>query len=569
MGITPHLVLRGTTYYFRMAVPRHLVKKVGRAEVSTSLRTVNRKEATLRCRYLSNSLDVFFQGLCMQKGPTFEEIDAEIKAYFQKALNWSLEYNLVFVDDLDVAEEAEGLPKLIEQYQGQLKSGKFSQTVQSDANELLAPLLPSGGKADLGAIRHACRGIAMAKIEQYRRLIGDLTGEYPALGAGDPRFAGMVATDLPPMDGDDFAGKPETLQSIAEKYLEFKKKKGDDAKTRSDFDISMRLVQAIIPPNRPIHQVTTKDVAAISDLIGTLPPNALKLSMDTGTSLVDLAANNNTGKRLAPRTQEKRLRFFMSMLRWAKKRGMIAQVPGEDIRAMVEPKSASDGEPYTEEALNKIFRSPVYVGRKSAAHSDSYGDMIVRDGKFWVPLIAIHTGMRLGEIVQLRREDVRQQYDVWVFDVNKNEDPNKKVKTESGLRLIPVHRNLKCIGFLDHVRRFEPGERIFPDFKAGKNGFYSHNFSKWWGRYGRKHGFHGEHQVFHSTCHNFTDALRDAEAPEYALKAIIGHKEASVTGIYGKGAKLKILGEIVDRVEIDCDAFRELMERVGNSSEGE
>lgn len=47
MGITPHLVLRGTIYYFRMAVPHHLVKKVGRAEVSTSLRTVHRKEATL------------------------------------------------------------------------------------------------------------------------------------------------------------------------------------------------------------------------------------------------------------------------------------------------------------------------------------------------------------------------------------------------------------------------------------------------------------------------------------------------------------------------------------------
>ncbi|WP_363322759.1 DUF6538 domain-containing protein [uncultured Litoreibacter sp.] len=30
MGITPRLVLRGTTYYFRMAVPRHLVKRLGR-----------------------------------------------------------------------------------------------------------------------------------------------------------------------------------------------------------------------------------------------------------------------------------------------------------------------------------------------------------------------------------------------------------------------------------------------------------------------------------------------------------------------------------------------------------
>jgi len=47
----------------------------------------------------------------MQYGPSIEDIDAEIKAYFQRALNWSLKYNLVFVDDLDVAEEAEVLPK--------------------------------------------------------------------------------------------------------------------------------------------------------------------------------------------------------------------------------------------------------------------------------------------------------------------------------------------------------------------------------------------------------------------------------------------------------------------------
>ena len=220
MGITPHLVLRGTTYYFRMAVPRHLVKKVGRAEVSTSLRTVHRKEATLRCRYLSNSLDVYFQGLGMQDGPSIEDIDAEIKAYFQRVLNWSLEYTEVFMDDptLDADAEAAGMPDLIGHYQAQLKSGKFSQAVQSDASDLLAPLLPIGGKADLGATRHACRGIVQAKIEQFRRLMGDLTGDYSGLGQGDPRFAGMAATGYPPLAGDEGEADGETLQSIATRF---------------------------------------------------------------------------------------------------------------------------------------------------------------------------------------------------------------------------------------------------------------------------------------------------------------------------------------------------------------
>jgi hypothetical protein len=141
MGRTPHLVLRGTIFYFRMAVPRHLVKMVGRAEISTSLRTVNKREATIRCRYLSNSLEVYFQGLGMQNGPSFQDIDAEIKAYFQRVLNWSLEYTEVFMEDptLDADVEAAGLPDLIVDYQNQIKSGKFDPVVQSEANDLLAP----------------------------------------------------------------------------------------------------------------------------------------------------------------------------------------------------------------------------------------------------------------------------------------------------------------------------------------------------------------------------------------------------------------------------------------------
>ncbi len=115
MGITPHLVLRGTTYYCRMAVPLNLVKKVGRAEVSTALRTVHRKEATARCRYLSNVLDLCFQRLCVQDGPSFEDIDAAIASYFRRALNWPLEFNDVFMDDpiLDIDAEAAGMPALI------------------------------------------------------------------------------------------------------------------------------------------------------------------------------------------------------------------------------------------------------------------------------------------------------------------------------------------------------------------------------------------------------------------------------------------------------------------------
>ncbi len=563
MGITPHLVLRGTTYCFRMAVPRHLVRMVGRAEVSTSLRTVNRKEATLRCRYLSNSLDMFFRGLCMQKGPTFEEIDAEIKAYFQKALNWSLEFTEVLMDDitLDADTEAEGLPTLIKDFQSQLKSGSFSQSVQSDAHELLAPLLPSGGKANLGAIRHACRGIALAKIEQYRRLIGDLTGDFSGLGQGDPRFAGMFATGYPPMKGEEDQSGSETLQLIATRFRDHKQAIGDAAKTIADFDVTMRIVYEVIPSNRPIRAVSDADIRGIRDLLKRMPPNALKAKAAAGKTFSQLAAENEKGPYLAYATQEKRLRFFRTMLNWAAEEGYLDTVPGQKVAVAGKKQKAQTGGPYSREDLQIIFSTPVYTGRASEARAGTKGDHVFKDAKFWVPLIGLFSGMRLGEIAQLHRTDLNSVDGVWVFDINRSEDADKKVKTDTSLRLVPVHHTLIDLGLLERRGDTALGKQLFPEVEPGKNGFYSHNFSKWWSRYGNTFGFHGDKKVFHSFRHLFTDALRDIEAPDYILKAILGHSDKSITASYGHGAKLSLRQSYVDKISFDVPALNDLIDR--------
>ncbi|UWP97871.1 site-specific integrase [Aliiroseovarius crassostreae] len=563
MGITPHLVLRGTTFYFRMAVPRHLVKTVGRAEVSTSLRTVNRKEATLRCRYLSNSLDVFFQGLRMQKGPTFEEIDAEIKAYFQKALNWSLEFTEVLMDDITLKadKEAEAMPALIEDFQTQLKSGSFSQGIQNDANELLAPLLPSGGKANLGAIRHACRGIALAKIEQYRRLIGDLTGDFSNLGQGDPRFIGMAATGYPPMEGDDDQSGSETLQLISQRFRKHKQEVGDAAKTIADFDVTMRIAYEVIPAKRLIRAISDADIRGIRDLLKRMPPNALKAKAAAGKTFTELAAENEDGPYLAYATQEKRLRFFRAMLNWAAEEGYLDRVPGQKVAVAGKKQKAQTGGPYSLEDLQIIFATPVYTGRASEARAGTAGDQMIKDGKFWVPLIGLFSGMRLGEIVQLHRSDLKTVDGVWVFDINRAEDNDKKVKTDTSLRQVPVHRTLIELGLQARCDDNALGKRLFPDLRPGANGFYSHNFSKWWSRYGKSFDFRGEKKVFHSFRHLFADALRDVEAPDYVLKAILGHSDKSITANYGHGAKLSLRQSYVDRVNFDVAALNELIQR--------
>ena len=154
--------------------------------------------------------------------------------------------------------------------------------------------------------------------------------------------------------------------------------------------------------------------------------------------------------------------------------------------------------------------------------------------------------MRLGEILQLLKLDVREENGIWYFDVNKDE--GKSLKTASSKRRVPLHRVLLDLGFLDYVRSGHQSGRIFPEIKKGADGYHSHHFSKWWGRYSKQIGFKSPRTAFHSFRHNFADALRAADLPEYINKALVGHSDKSVHGQYGGGAVLSQLKAAIDKV---------------------
>ncbi|MDQ6992165.1 MAG: site-specific integrase, partial [Mariprofundus sp.] len=75
---------------------------------------------------------------------------------------------------------------------------------------------------------------------------------------------------------------------------------------------------------------------------------------------------------------------------------------------------------------------------------------------FWINLIGLFSGARLGEICQLRTADVKEvkekSFSSWVFEVNE-EGFEKSVKTRNSVRLIPIHSKLIELGFLDYVEK--------------------------------------------------------------------------------------------------------------------
>lgn len=163
-------------------------------------------------------------------------------------------------------------------------------------------------------------------------------------------------------------------------------------------------------------------------------------------------------------------------------------------------------------------------------------------------MVALYSGMRAGEILQLLRSDVKNENGIWYFDVSKGEGEDKKIKTVSSIRQVPIHEKLIQLGFLDQIADIQPKQRIFPDIERGSDGYYSHNFSKWWGRYSREIGFWKDKTAFHSFRHTFKDALSDAQVPEISARALMGHANDSVHGNYGSGPSLITLKNHIDKI---------------------
>jgi integrase len=126
---------------------------------------------------------------------------------------------------------------------------------------------------------------------------------------------------------------------------------------------------------------------------------------------------------------------------------------------------------------------------------------------FWVTMIAAYQGARQNEILQLRREDIYRERGTWVISFHDRFD-NNSLKTESSVRIVPVHQYLVSSGFADWVAMIGAGERLFQTASLGIYGNYSQTYSKHINAVFRSLGVTNH---FHSLRHSFRDACREAE----------------------------------------------------------
>jgi integrase len=224
--------------------------------------------------------------------------------------------------------------------------------------------------------------------------------------------------------------------------------------------------------------------------------------------------------------------------------------------------AASKRLPFSIGQLTTIFSAPLFTGcEDDEAGYAKPGNKVIRRGRFWVPLISLWTGMRLGECCQLHVDDIIDEDGIPCILINDDNEPGgdeadrKRVKTQAGKRFVPVHPELVKIGFLTFVatQRRAKEKRLFPEITPDTHGYLSGTFSKWFNdprRFLGKLKMAGTGVAFHSFRHTYRDALREASIPLERVRALGGWKRDSdgEEAGYGRGLRAKTLYEDINKV---------------------
>jgi integrase len=135
---------------------------------------------------------------------------------------------------------------------------------------------------------------------------------------------------------------------------------------------------------------------------------------------------------LAPKTQHQRLTDVKTLLKHAAQElEWIPKSPwvGIDIEHGV----TTPRKPWTPAQLSALFALPLF-----AAYTLPRLAKAGADAGYWIPLLALFTGARMGELCQLQPTDIREEDGLWGIDIN--DDKGKSVKTSASVRWVPTQR---------------------------------------------------------------------------------------------------------------------------------
>ena len=324
-----------------------------------------------------------------------------------------------------------------------------------------------------------------------------------------------------------------------------------------------------------VDELSREHIRSYFDTLKHLPCRLCGQRQFTGKGWLQLADMGRSGqieRLLSVKTMEVRQTNVRSFVNWCEleyrgavqakyvNSGFPKVLSDKDIR-----RKGVKREAFTQDELKALFGDMgKYVQATEGVPS-----------RFWAPLIALYSGMRLEEICQLHLSDIAKEDGVLCFSINEESGGSgyvKHVKSSAGIRKVPVHPHLwDELGLKKFVASRwakTPKEKyastlLFPDLQERVNAVnhatvkLGSALTHWFTRYRRSVGVGGQHgepstKAFHSFRHTVIEYLhKEARVDLSMLQAVVGHEmvDMGVTENYaGDWAVKTLLTDVIQKL---------------------
>ena len=202
--------------------------------------------------------------------------------------------------------------------------------------------------------------------------------------------------------------------------------------------------------------------------------------------------------------------------------------------------------------MKEIFLHPIWTGCKNHKRRHLPGPSVIKDAQFWGPLLGVYTGARREELLGLSPEDIINIDGVACINIRINQ--NRGLKNLAAVRIIPIHRHLIELGFLDYANDKKRAKEaaLFPDLvpNNGSDSFGDRFFYNWDKVLDVQLGAAAEGLSFHCWRHYFIAFLKtDPSVTDKERRDLAGHVGEDVHNeVYDKATAPAAMARVVNLI---------------------
>ena len=544
VGVSPHSRYRSylTTHrgilYFRILVPNHLQSLIGQREIRRSLNGLDSRSARTKALRLSLAAQHFFalaDDLAHERIHSVQEETIQSFGITRENIKsvGTFLFDSTLKKDLSPASLLLLLPSFLREQKGTLSVKMFSEKAVPVRKESIQDEPPAIKDEHNLPTRSAETTRRRIKLEGKKELPNLREALDAYVKAKMLTWSAASAKDIPPQ-----------VRQFVEIVRELEH--GRDIR---------------------VDELSREHIRSYFDTLKHLPCRLCGQRQFAGKGWLQLADMGRSGqieRLLSVKTMEVRQTNVRSFVNWCEleyrgavqakyvNSGFPKVLSDKDIR-----RKGVKREAFTQDELKALFGDMgKYVQATEGVPS-----------RFWAPLIALYSGMRLEEICQLHLSDIVKVDGVLCFSINEESGGSgyvKHVKSSAGIRKVPVHPHLwDELGLKKFVASRwakTPEENytstlLFPDLQERVNAVnhatvkLGSALTHWFTRYRRSVGVGGQHgepstKAFHSFRHTVIEYLhKEARVDLSMLQAVVGHEmvDMGVTENYAGDWPVKVL----------------------------